>query len=375
MKLGHYHEYFDSLPIDAKPNQKFLKFLSISEGKNKSKRFINLELLCNMDKNGYPGLFSSAMANFNSVIDLRDSEGKDGTPTTISWEKALENFYLGREYDGVTSENEDIAKLYKSKGVSQEGFDEAVYLRRTALRRKVPEHILGTELKEETILESIETTEEKTTKELKSGKEMIEELYAKKFTYAWLSKKAAINGILGLFVDCCGTITSSYYGSDIARASILAKDVQNLVIRDYEGKIISKGTIYVNEEDGYAVINDFELNRKYRKNETDVAGIYDDEYDSKDEENRELIFQAYMRGIHAFIEEYNKQHPNKRIKQINIGTTYNRLKRQKERFEFATQNLTVPTEYNFRDAEYEQYILYKEDEQLEEEVENGDIEK
>ena len=323
-----------------------------------------------MDKK-YPGLFASAMANFDSVISLRTTLGENGVPVTIPWEQALEKFYLGREYEGVNSENEDIAKVYSKKGVGQEGFEEAVYLRRTAKKRKVPEHILGKPLKEETILESIERIKDQTKEELKDGKEMIEELYAKKFTFEWLSKYAPENGIMGLFADCCGTITSSYYGSDIARASIAAPDVQNLVIRDHEGNIISKGTMYVNEKAGYAVINDFELNRKYREHERQ-SGKYDVEVDSKDEQEREQIFQTYLRGIQAFVEEYNNQHPDNRLKQINVGTTYNRLKRQIERYEKATENLTVPQEYNFRDAEYEQYILYQEEQTQEKEIENGE---
>lgn len=358
------------MPEDTKPNPAFIKFLSVSEGKNKDKRFINLELLCNMDKK-YPGLFATAMANFDSVVRLRTTLGEDGIPITLTWEQALEKFYLGNEYKGINSENADIAEVFSQKGVSQDGFDEAVSLRRMAKRRKVPEHILGKPLKEETILESIERIKEQTQEELMDGKKMIEELYAKKFTFEWLSKYAPENGIIGLFADCCGTITSNYYGSDIARTSIIAPDVQNLVIRDYEGNIISKGTMYVNEEAGYAVINDFELNRRYRKHE-DNAGRYDVDEHSKDEENRERIFHAYMRGMQAFIEEYNKQHPNNRLKQINVGTTYNRLKRQIERFEQATHNLTVPDEYNFRDAEFEQYVLYREEEQ-EKKIENGEI--
>ena len=38
---------------------------------------------------------------------------------------------------------------------------------------------------------------------------------------------------------------------------------------------------------------------------------------------------------------------------------YNKLKRQVEQFEKASENLTVPADYSFQDASEEQYILYK----------------
>ena len=102
----------------------------------------------------------------------------------------------------------------------------------------------------------------------KDGRKMIEELYDKQFTYEWLSKNDPHNSIMGLFCSCCGTITSWAYGKDIARSSVIAPDVQNLVVRNSKGDIISKGTMYVNKEKGYAVINDFELNEKYRHHES-----------------------------------------------------------------------------------------------------------
>lgn len=39
------------------------------------------------------------------------------------------------------------------------------------------------------------------------------------------------------------------------RASMILDNCQNLVIRNIEGEIIAKMTIYVNREQGYAVFN------------------------------------------------------------------------------------------------------------------------
>lgn len=82
-----------------------------------------------------------------------------------------------------------------------------------------------------------------------------------------------------------------------------------------------------------------------------------------------MIFKAFQRGLKAFIEEYDKQNPNKPLQQINIGMGYNKLKKQVERFKKATSNLTVPSEYSFQDAmNNQQYVLYK---RIEKEIENG----
>ena len=70
----------------------------------------------------------------------------------------------------------------------------------------------------------------------------------------------------------------------------------------------------------------------------------------------------------AFIEEYDKQHPGNPIKQINVGMGYNRLKRNVEQFEEATELLTVPAEYSFEDAAKQQFVLYKREEQKDKNV-------
>lgn len=357
------------MPLGIVPNQEFLKFISeenIKKDKDengniisKQINFENLELLTRLEKN-YPGIFIKVMTNFNDARSYRESVNEDGMPIKVPWEDALKKFYTSNKYIGITKENEDIAQLFTEKGIHQETFDKANKLRQEAKEENIPAHILGKPIIEETILESIERIKKQTEEELASGKQIIEELYDKQFTYEWLSKNDPHNYILGLFCSCCGNITSQLYGKDIAKATILAPDVQNLVVRNSKGEIISKGTMYLNKERGYAVINDFELNEKYRNHEAD-AGIYKVEETSKEEQDREMIFKAFQRGLKAFIEEYDAQNSNKPLKQINVGMGYNRLKKQVERFKKETSNLTIPSEYNFKDA-MEQYILYKRDE-------------
>ena len=96
-----------------------------------------------------------------------------------------------------------------------------------------------------------------------------------------------------------------------------------------------------------------------------------DEY-SIEEQEREKIFSAYKRGIKAFIEEYDKQNPDNPLKQINVGWTNNKLKRQLDRFQKSEENLNVPEEYCFEDAAITQKVLYKRKDKANSEIEIGD---
>lgn len=342
------------------------------------KGFKNIELLSQLERN-YPGIFVKLMCNFDKAKTYKETLDSNGEPVKLSWKETLKKFYLSEKYEGVTNLNQDIAELYEERGLSQEAFDETNEMRLRQIKEGIQAHILGKEVKEKTILETIEDIKNNTEQEILNGKEMLDELWDKQFTYEWLNKYDPHNPIIGLDCSCCATIISKYYGKQIALNSMLATDVQNLVIRDSKGKIISKGTMYVNKEKGYAVINDFELHETYRKHEVKknvepYGGRYLVEPDSKDEKQRDLLFKAYQRGVEAFVQEYDRQNPDKPLKIVTVGMGYNRLKRQIEQLKKASQNLTVPLEYSFEDAKKEQYIMYEKKQKKKEEVqENDDI--
>lgn len=361
LSLGEYHGLFDSLPFDSYVSQDFIDFITPQGKKND-----NIELLTRLEKN-YPGIFSKVMIGFENAKEYRTTLGDDGMTKIIPWEEAFIKFYQSVRYLGVTDENREIADVYAAKGVNQNFFDMGVKLHQRAKKDNVLEHIIGKRLKESSVVEQIEILKESTESALLDSGELINNLHSKLFTYEWLSKNDPKNGIMGLYVSCCGSISSQYYGRHIAEKSILKNDVQNLVVRNVKGDIISKGTIYVDMDNGYGVINDFELNEKYRADEVGRSGRYssDDKKESEltDSEksqarDRNLIYQAFLRGIDDFVKEYNKQHPDKPLKQVNVGMGYNRLKKQVESLEKATKMLKVPESYNFNDALIEQFIIY-----------------
>jgi hypothetical protein len=379
-----YSRLFEELTVFSEPNQDFIEFIS-------SNGYGNMRTLFVLEKD-YPGIFAKAISNFSEVKNRRTTIGADGKNKVIPWEEALIKFYKGMVYTGVSKEDEDIAKVFAQKDLKQSVFDKAVKLRQSAIEENIPEHILGEELKEEkeqleedshveeeSIKDSIKRIKRQTAKSMKQSIDILESIYKKRFYYEWLSKRDAHNPIIGLFCNCCATIENADYGKDISRATIVAPDVQNLIIRNLKDEIVAKAAVYVNSELGYAVINNFELNSGYRQTQVKdpLGGRYsgDDKEkeaktpkERKEEENRELIFESFMKGIKDFIKRYNELHPDKPIKQVNTGTGYTKLKKQVERFERATQKLTVPANYSFYDAmRYDQYILYKEDNEIENE--------
>lgn len=352
---------------EMKSNSEFLTFITVQVSKGK---FENLKLLTSLEKK-YPQIFTKVMSKFDEVKVYRKCLDEKGKPINVEWKDAMIKFYLDNKYEGITNENADIAKMFSKQGLSQDIFDDACELRQMAKSQQVSSNILDEPIREETILESIEKLKKGTEEELKNNQALIKELYGKQFSYEWLSKNDPANSIIGLYCSCCASITNPYYGKDIVRASVLSPEVQNLVIRNSNGEIIAKGTMYVNKENGYAVINDFELNETYKHHEleeTEItvahngrkSGRYNVSPTSKEEQERGKIFETFQKGLQAFVEKYDKVNPDKPLRQINVGMGYNKLKRQVERFEKETKNLTVPVDYEFQDAtEEEQYILYK----------------
>lgn len=361
-------KYFKKLPYNVKPSQEFLKFISLKEGD----KYPNLDLLIKLEDHN-EGFISKAVSRFEEVKGLRRGIDEKGKPYTVSWADALVKFSTKVLYNNTTKENEDISELFQSMRLKQADFDKASKNREEARKTSMPAHILGKELKEETILERIERLKNDTTQEVADGGQVISGLYERMFTYEMLDKYDPKNAIIGIYCSCCATISSGYYGHKIVDATMTAHDVQNMVVRDAKGEIVAKGSMYINKKRGYVVINDFEMNEKFKAHETQ-NGYYEVEEGSKEAKEREQIFGAFRRGIAAFVEEYDKQNPNKPIKMVTVGQGYNRLAEQCKKFSSHTANLEVPNEYSFQDAKEEkQIVLYERGKTEQELKESKDI--
>jgi len=126
------------------------------------------------------------------------------------------------------------------------------------------------------------------------------------FSYEWLPKQSYDNLILGKYCNCCAHLNGA--GAGIMRASMVSDCCQNLVIRDGQGNIIAKMTLAINKEQGYGVFNTVELNLNNRNQ----YGI-------------EKVYEAFMKGSEAFLETYNRNHPDAELTCITIGKNRNVL--------------------------------------------------
>lgn len=358
------------LNYNSKTSQEFIKFISI---KGKDGNFENLQMLLDLEEEER-GSFVNAINRFSTALLMRKQPSLEDGIKKLSWKEIFIKLKTEFEFENVTDESWIIAKLFTDMNINDQYlFDKAKSIHESAKASGIKSHILDVSLKEKTIQQSIEEIKKDTQNELKISRDLIEDLYNKGFTYEFLDKHDPKNLILGLYCDCCAVIGNSFYGAKIAEQSVIAPDVQNLIIKNAKGDIVAKAAMYVNKSHGYIVFNDIEINLKFRKNEI-KPGYYKD-YDLSDaSKSREEIFGAFMRGLHDFIKEYDKENPEKPIRMATVGNGYNRLKQQCARFKIATKNLKVPYEYNFADAmEENQYILYentkiKYDKKTEEEI-------
>lgn len=126
------------------------------------------------------------------------------------------------------------------------------------------------------------------------------------FSYEWLPKQAYENLILGKLCSCCAHVQGA--GSGIMRASMILDNVQNLVIRNEFGEIISKATLYINKSASYAVFNTVETSLNHRS-EKELAKIY----------------KAFLRGAQAFFKTYNENNPTNPLTEISIGANRNTI--------------------------------------------------
>ena len=249
----------------------------------------------------YPGFISRCYNEFENVQKTNTSNRGSQRQLQATVEKFVEYFsQVG--YANVTPETQHIAETIRQYfPTRQASFNEAVEINNERIARGTPNNILNIPLKEENVFTGIDDYAKKINiLRLDTIKELAK-IAEQEFTFEWLEKNDPQNFILGKLCSCCAHIEGNGYG--IMRASIIEPNIQNLVIRNNKGEIIAKATLYVNTVEGYGVCNNVEI----------AETVPGDKY--------EMIYQKFMLGIEAFAEEYNKEHPDCPIKQINVGTS------------------------------------------------------
>jgi len=308
------------------------------------------------EKNRY-GFVARSYAKFEEIQKTNTSNRgsqRQLKPTIKKFKEYLEE----NRYDGITEETRPIANTVSPFFGSQTIFDRAVGVMEEKKMKNTPDHILNTPLKEEVQISpnnpfgNIENTADNIQNLQTQTLDNLSKTAENEFTFEWLAKNDPENLILGKLCSCCAHVDGMGYG--IMRASIVDPNVQNLVIRDDKNEIVAKATFFVNRQEGYGVFNTIQVSQNLPKSK------------------RKDIYTKFILGVNKFIEQYNKENPDKPLRQINVGMSLNDLTEYIEKNHIEAEELLESIRYSrygsngnyyegdcFRD----QYIIWKEEKQ------------
>ena len=331
MELNSMHRYFQAMK-KQEFNEQFLRFLL-----NKT----NLDEVIAEEQNN-EGFIVRLYAWFKerthltNLGEIEDSSNRTPLPTSeanrfkirvyettesgidkLRWREpsvaALKKEFVENVYAGVTPEKRHIADYLEkySQYSQQKYYDKAVKIDDERIKAGVSNHLTTKHVKQSTMdayRQYFEKTEgirqqilETADKALIEQKESADQI----FSYEMLSKDSEEIFAIGFLTSCCATLFGA--GAGAMRAVITSPDMQPLVIRDSKDNIVAFGIVYVNRKEGYAVVNDFEVNIKYKGNDKARKAIYD----------------KAMQGIDAFVQAYNEDNPKCPIKVVTCGISPN----------------------------------------------------
>lgn len=231
------------------------------------------------------------------------------TPTV----ELLKKEFAEKKFKGIKDERSaELAEYFNNFSLyTQKHFDKALEIDKERIESGVSDHLTKKLIKED-IIDSLKDYEKRTQSlkedSINESEEVLKnqtDTSSKIFTYEMLAKSDKANFAIGLLTSCCATLYGA--GAGAQRAMILHPNMQPLVIKDIRGKIVAFGIIYVNGEEGYAVINDFEVNKKYIKRKEELKEIY----------------TKAMQGVDKFIRTYNEENKDKEITFVTCGISPN----------------------------------------------------
>lgn len=298
-------EKFEGIELNEKINYNLLNFF-----KNNYKQF---------ERNNECAILTYAINNFEELSKM--------IPKLNA--QTLLQYVNTNAYKNVKQGNEKLAMLVQMAGYGQEDFEEFQKLYDKA------------QLQPHNVFDRIEIVNREIDAKEKEIISKLIDVVDKDFQFEWLSKHSEYNMVLGNICKCCAKMGGLGFG--IMEASSLDPRVQNLVIKNKSGDFVGKSTVYVNKRRQYAVFNNFIVKDKYREGE-----------------KGQQVYEAFMRGINAFIEEYDKNNPDLPLLDVTVGMNANKLEK------IVKQNLKKsPILYQgakFQgyagDSIQEQYVLY-----------------
>ena len=294
-----------------------------------------------------PGFISRCYNDFE-LVQLAHTNNRGRQRQLAPTVEFFNKYFEINKFDGVTEENYEIAQMVAHYFSSQIDFDNALKIMKEKERHKIPDHILGEELREDTVFERVDKLITGVQDCSIDTLSTLVELSNKEFTFELQNKSDPVNLVLGKLCSCCAHLEGA--GNGIMRASIIHPDVQNIVIRDYTNRIVAKSTIYVNRKEGYAVCNNVVVNYKMSA------------------DDRDEIYKKFKQAIQAFAKRYNEKNSNNPLKTITVGMSLNDLSSQIIENDKKSDVLYKALDYGkfaFNGSEYsgdsdtEQYVVWE----------------
>ncbi len=251
------------------------------------------------------------------------------------------------------TDNPDLKKLVETVNyyfIDAESFDYAFEIRDEFNNNHTPKSIIKKRIVNSKVSDRIEQYAQQIESDAAQIASMLIDIANENYSdysYELLDKDDSTNYILGKLCSCCSHLQGVGYG--IMHASIVHPDVQNIVIRNKNGRIVAKSTLYINREGQYGVCNNVEI----------WSGV-----PLKD---KDIIYDRFKQCVKTIAEIYNEENPDRPLKQINVGMGSNDLDAQiKSHDEFSA--VLTPIDYSeygrdgyshAGDSRYCQYCIWK----------------
>lgn len=247
--------------------------------------------------------FISKIYNHFEKVQLTNSNDRGSHKFLAPTVEKFVSYFNENKFKDIEDENVLSAELGKFYD-DQELFEYAKSIKKEYNEKKISPNIVSVNLEEKSLL-NIKKYRENIVKVSKKILKELADMANNNFTFEWLRKDDAINFTLGKYCNCCAHIAD--IGDGVVKASIIHPDVQNLILRDKQGTIVAKSTLYINREECYGVFNNVEI-------------CY-----TITEKEKKQIYEKYKMAIKTFAEVYNNENPNRQLKQINVGMHFNDL--------------------------------------------------
>ena len=231
---------------------------------------------------------------------------------TIEW--ILHDLEI-KNHKKTTKDTQHIARILDVFGYDQKCLDKAADIDRERKMRiqagQLKNSILSKPIKEE--LETFDKQVEKYELYAKQIEEeiagnlaectaMLAEDRCEVFAYEMLDKSSEEIYVMGILTSCCAKLFAT--GGGAQRAMIIHPDMQPLVVRDAKGRIMGFSIVYVNRQEGYAVLNNIEIHDRYKSVSEGII---------------KNIYNKVIEGVETFVSAYNQEFHKKPIRQVNCG--------------------------------------------------------